>query len=403
MKSERNKKERQTGKAMRASARPSANPARAPARRIATPQAPFPRKLMLEQLEPRLLLSADGLGIAPELALPGEQSVAAAITAPSQSAESAPAAVASSRELVFIDPRVPDAKALLAGIVGDADPSRKFEIIVLDTQRDGVVQVTAALKSRMQLDAVHFITHGSDGAVQLGGTLLDAKALAANTALVSDWGSALKSDADLLFYGCDLAATARGRALVDWIADLTGADVAASIDKTGSAAQGGDWDFEYRTGTIDTQITISAKEQRAWNHLLATIAVTTTADAINGNTSSISALIGSPGADGISLREAIIAANNTSGADVINLGTGLYRLTLTGAGENSALTGDLDVTGELTINGAGANNTFIDGNGTDRVFDVGAHHSRFRERPSRTAPRAATGAASTSTTTAAAP
>ncbi|MGB8433711.1 MAG: DUF4347 domain-containing protein, partial [Burkholderiales bacterium] len=316
-------------------------------------------------------MSADGLGLASELALPGDQSVAAAITAPSHSAESAAAAVASSRELVFIDPRVPDAQQLLAALVGDADPSRKFEIIVLDTQRDGIVQITAALKSRMQLDAVHFITHGSDGAIQLGGTVLDAKALAANTDLISAWGGALKDDADLLFYGCDLASTARGRALVDWIADLTGADVAASTDKTGSAAQGGDWELEYRAGNVEADIVLDRAAKLAWNGVLAAVTVTTTLDTLDGNTSSIANLLLNPGADGfISLREAIIAANADSAADVINLPVGIYTLTRTGSNEDSANTGDLDITRDLAIVGVGANATFIDGNATDRVFDV---------------------------------
>jgi len=322
MKSERNKQEKQAGKATRASARRSAVSARAPARRTATPQAPFPRKLMLEQLEPRLLLSADGLGIAPELALPGEKPVAAALTAPSQTTEIGVAGITSTYELVFVDPRVPDAQQLLAALMGDADASRHFEIITLDTQRDGIVQVSAALKSRMQLDAVHFITHGSHGTIQLGGTLLDAKALAANQDLVSAWSGALKDEADLLFYGCDLASTARGRALVDWIADLTGADVAASTDKTGSAAQGGNWELEYRVGTIDVTALVALRGHGEWNHLLATYVVSNTNDTGAG-----------------SFRQAVIDANANAGADTIafslltsdtnySWGTGVWTISL---------------------------------------------------------------------------
>ena len=51
----------------------------------------------------------------------------------------------------------------------------------------------------------------------------------------------------------------------------------------------------------------------------ATVTVDSTTDVNDGDTSSISALIDNPGPDGdISLREAIVAANNTSGADTIN-------------------------------------------------------------------------------------
>jgi len=343
----------------------------APSRRASAPRAPFPMKPVLETLEPRLLLSADLFPVAPDLAVsPDASAYSAAIIAPAETGQTTSAALASGRELVFVDPRVPESQALLAALLGEAD-GRKFEIITLDANRDGIVQVTAALKSRMQIDAVHFITHGSDGAIQLGGTLLDAKALAANKDLVGSWAGSLKDDADLLFYGCDLASTARGRALVDWIAELTGADVAASTDKTGIAARGGDWELEYRAGNVETRVALDRATQLAWNGILATVGVNTTLDVRDGDTSSISNLLLTPGADGlISLREAIVAANNTSGADVITLVSGLYRLTLTGAGEDNALTGDLDVTGELTITGAGANSTFIDGVAADRVFDV---------------------------------
>ena len=74
-----------------------------------------------------------------------------------------------------------------------------------------------------------------------------------------------------------------------------------------------------------------------------------------------------------SLRACVIWANNNPGDDTITLPAGTYTLTLTGAGEDNALTGDLDIDDPLTlltINGAGARSTIIDGNGTDRIFDL---------------------------------
>jgi CSLREA domain-containing protein len=54
-----------------------------------------------------------------------------------------------------------------------------------------------------------------------------------------------------------------------------------------------------------------------------------------------------------SLREAIIAANGQSGTDTIILSAGTYDLSILGAGENAAATGDLDVTESITIDGVG--------------------------------------------------
>jgi CSLREA domain-containing protein len=71
-----------------------------------------------------------------------------------------------------------------------------------------------------------------------------------------------------------------------------------------------------------------------------------------------------------SLREAIGAANANPGADVILLPAGTYLLSLTGAQEDDGETGDLDLHGELTVVGAGAASTILDGALADRVLQV---------------------------------
>ncbi|MCI0345744.1 MAG: DUF4347 domain-containing protein, partial [Chloroflexi bacterium] len=193
--------------------------------------------------------------------------------------------------------------------------------------------------------AIHFITHGSDGAVQLGGTWLDARALAANSEAVAKWGDSLKADADILFYGCDLTETARGRALVDWIAELTRADVAASEDATGSARLGGDWDLEYRTGEIDTPVVVSLPAQGEWDHLLATFTVTQATDTNPGGGGAVG-----------ELRWAITQANAAAGADTIEFSIGavgsVQTITLQD-GPDGGSTADLlpSITGTVTING----------------------------------------------------
>ena len=98
------------------------------------------------------------------------------------------------------------------------------------------------------------------------------------------------------------------------------------------------------------------------------ITITTTSDSVSG--------------DGLcSLREAIIAANTDlgvdacpagAGADTISLPAGLYTLTLPGRGEYLSATGDLDISADLTLVGAGAATTTIDGAGLDRVLEIQA-------------------------------
>lgn len=114
----------------------------------------------------------------------------------------------------------------------------------------------------------------------------------------------------------------------------------------------------------------------------ATITVDTFTDEINANGE-------------CSLREAIINANanDTSGStdcaagvdtevDTIQLSAGTYTLSITGRDENSAATGDLDIT-DVNVNGTsgdaliiqGASTTgepvtIIDADGIDRIFDI---------------------------------
>lgn len=70
------------------------------------------------------------------------------------------------------------------------------------------------------------------------------------------------------------------------------------------------------------------------------------------------------------LRAAIIESNARLGADTILLGTGVYTLSLFGTGEDNAFWGDLDITDDLTIIGAGSGKTIIDADYLDRIFHI---------------------------------
>jgi CSLREA domain-containing protein len=95
---------------------------------------------------------------------------------------------------------------------------------------------------------------------------------------------------------------------------------------------------------------------------------------VNSNTDAVDAAIGNgvcaTATGACTLRAAIQEANALAGADTINVPSGNYFLTIQGANEEAAASGDLDVTGELVINGTGANVPVIGGGGIDRVFDV---------------------------------
>jgi len=272
-----------------------------------------------EPLEPRLLYSADlaaalgGVGdpqagapaaemrsldaagdyaATASLPLAATASLPPAATANQASATTSPAPAGTTdmrtglRELAFIDNGIADRALLVADLARQQAAGRAIDIIDIGRAQDGIAVITEALGRSQGIGAIHLLAHGSDGRVHLGNADLDAAALGTRAAEVAGWGAALAPGADLLIYGCDVAAGARGMALIDRLAALTGADVAASDDITGAAALGGDWRLEQRTGAIQAQTAPSAEAQQAWQAALALTAADpfTSAGNLDGKT-----------------------------------------------------------------------------------------------------------------------
>jgi len=222
-------------------------------------------------------------------------------------------------QLVFVDQTVQDYERLLSDVLTSREDAQPVDVILLDGSRDGMEQITEELANRDDLDAVHIVSHGVDGKLKLGNVWLLTGSIEGYAGDLASWGNSLSDEADLLLYGCDLADGEDGRELVEAISVLTGADVAASVDETGHGSLGGDWELEYSTGLIETNTVFSYLVRDNWHGLLdaAVVVVDTSADTSDGDTTSIAALQADKGADGlISLREAILAANNTPNSGV---------------------------------------------------------------------------------------
>jgi CSLREA domain-containing protein len=103
-----------------------------------------------------------------------------------------------------------------------------------------------------------------------------------------------------------------------------------------------------------------------------TFNVNTTADTVTAN----GCAPGNPNT--CSLREAVIEANASAGADTIMVPAGTYQLTIApaaGADPHDSTTGDLDITDAVSIIGANSATTIVEagpsaGNGIDKVFSI---------------------------------
>lgn len=75
-------------------------------------------------------------------------------------------------------------------------------------------------------------------------------------------------------------------------------------------------------------------------------------------------------AGGCSLRAAVQEANATPGRDEVILPAGYFGFDLPGENEDTAEAGDLDLTDDIAITGAGADRSHVDGGGLGGVFQV---------------------------------
>jgi hypothetical protein len=172
------------------------------------------------------------------------------------------------REIVFVDAALKDWQNFLAGL------DRNVETVWLDPFADGLKQIAAHLAQNQipslpplesfsqfpepswsapqPYDAIHIISHGSSGQLQLGTTLLNAQNLSTYQEQLQQIGTALTDNGDLLLYGCNVAEGEAGEQFITALAAATGADVAASTDLTGAEVLGGDGELEANNGIIET-------------------------------------------------------------------------------------------------------------------------------------------------------
>ena len=156
-------------------------------------------------------------------------------------------------------------------------------VLILDPTRDGLIQIAETIASYSNLDAIHIISHGNVGSIQLGASTLTSDNLQHYTSQLTIIGNALSENGDILLYGCNVAQGDKGNAFIKQLSLLTGADVAASINLTGAASQGGDWNLEVTTGFIDSPVMSATKQYALTLAVGFSITGTTGNDTLGGN------------------------------------------------------------------------------------------------------------------------
>lgn len=232
-----------------------------------------------------------------------------------------PTPPAATKEVAFVDQTVTGWQDLAAGLRDGV------EVVYIEAGQSGLDVMAQWAQSHSGYDAIHVLSHGADGTVRLGADTVNTAALddSAVVANLTALGNALNADGDLLLYGCRVAVDQNGQDLLARLAQITGADVAASDDLTGAAALGGDWVLEHSAGSIEAA-SVAGAAMAGFNGVLAD----QTFDLDSGVTFDAGAKTASQTAGGFTLRATGTASSITdvagagTGSTVTNSGEGLY-------------------------------------------------------------------------------
>ncbi|MBX9684881.1 MAG: DUF4347 domain-containing protein, partial [Hyphomicrobium sp.] len=255
--------------------------------------------------------------------------------------------------IAFIDQNVDDIATIVAGI----DPST--EIVLLDGSKSGLDQIAAHLANRTDVDSVHIISHGEAGRIYLGTDTLSQATLSKFSDQLNTIGTSLSAEGDILIYGCNVAESDEGVALVRSLANITGADIAASDDATGFDGLGGDWSLEVSAGQID----VAAIKVVNWEHLMAPISIT----ALNGTSITATTLADNIAGSGVTVVSATYTGDNSQ-AGTFTSATGYSAEWLSYGSGTIFSTGS--ATSVIGPNTAGNTSVNAPGTGTDADFTV---------------------------------
>lgn len=129
------------------------------------------------------------------------------------------------RNIFFIDSSIADYQELIDSLPAN---SKWF---LLHPDQDGIEQIQATLSNYNELDSIQILSHGAQGILYLGNTVLDQHNIDSYSNQLGYIGNSLAQSGDLLLYGQYTAKDGKGFQFLDRLSQLTGADVAVSIAK----------------------------------------------------------------------------------------------------------------------------------------------------------------------------
>jgi len=130
----------------------------------------------------------------------------------------------------------------------------QYQFLALTKNSDELTQLADFLSVNPGFEAIHLISHGSVGTIELSSGSISTANIANYTEQLRRIGQSIAPAGDLMLYGCDIAQGEAGQNLIQQLTRLSGLDVSASTNVTGT---GGNWTLESRTGPVVDALSVS--------------------------------------------------------------------------------------------------------------------------------------------------
>ncbi|MEL6553957.1 MAG: DUF4347 domain-containing protein [Cyanobacteria bacterium J06621_11] len=166
-------------------------------------------------------------------------------------------------KLVFIDSSIEHISALVDGLRAG------YQAYVISQTQDGIAQITHLLSKFQQVEAIHIVSHGTPGALQIGSAHLTIETAEQYSKQLKTWGRVLSLQGQLLIYGCEVAKGEHGGAFLRTLHQLTNANISASTTLTGSQAKGGDWVLDAQVGEAQASLAFDSNVLQTYEGIMA--------------------------------------------------------------------------------------------------------------------------------------
>ena len=152
------------------------------------------------------------------------------------------------KAVAFVDSQIANSDVLIKDL-----QAKGVTTFVIDHTGDGLTQMANDVLGMSDISSIHVFSHANSGMLNIGSGTVDQNTLATHTSQLQQIGQSLSASGDILLYGCDVAANQAGHDFMAALAQATGADIAASLDETGTKSLGGNWVLESSVGTVESQ------------------------------------------------------------------------------------------------------------------------------------------------------